>query len=135
MPKLDALLKILKDKNGSDLHLSPGNPPLLRISGDLVPAAAQKMTHEENQALIYEIMSDVQRSQFDSSHDIDFAYEVPALEARFRVNIFYGRLGITGVFRLIPTRIVTAEQLGLPPAVLKLTQLKKGLVVVTGPTG
>jgi twitching motility protein PilT len=133
--KAGCSFKILKEKNGSDLHLSPGNPPLMRTAGEMVPAATQKITHEENQSLLYEIMTDPQRNQFESTHDIDFAYEVPALESRFRANIFYGRLGISAVFRLIPSRIMTVEQLGLPPTVLKFTHLKKGLVVVTGATG
>lgn len=135
MARIDGLFKILREKKASDLHLSPGNPPLMRVAGDLVPMVTQKLTHEENQALLFEMMNDPQRKQFESSQDIDFAYEVPELESRFRANIFCGRLGIGAVFRLIPTQIQTVEQLGLPPAVLKFTHLKKGLVVVTGPTG
>jgi twitching motility protein PilT len=135
MAKIDGLFKVLREKKGSDLHLSPGNPPLMRVAGDLVPMTSQKLTHEENHALLFEMMNDPQRKQFEATRDIDFAYEVAALEARFRANIFYGRLGIGAVFRLIPTQILTVEQLGLSPAVLKFTHLKKGLVVVTGPTG
>jgi twitching motility protein PilT len=135
MAKIDALFKILREKHGSDLHLSPENPPIIRSAGDLVPVATQKLTHQENQALLYEIMTEQQRQQFEASHDIDFAYEVPDLQARFRANIYYGRLGISAVFRLIPAQILTVEQLGLPPAVLKFASLKKGLVVVTGATG
>jgi twitching motility protein PilT len=135
MARIDGLFKILREKKGSDLHLSPDNPPLMRVAGDLVPMASQKLTHEENHALLSEMMSEPQRKQFEATRDIDFAYEVAELEARFRANIFYGRLGIGAVFRLIPTQILTVEQLGLPPAVLKFTRLKKGLVVVTGPTG
>jgi twitching motility protein PilT len=135
MARIDGLFKILREKKASDLHLSPGNPPLMRVAGDLVPMVTQKLTHEENQGLLFEMMNDPQRKQFESSQDIDFAYEVPELESRFRANIFCGRLGIGAVFRLIPTQIQTVEQLGLPPAVLKFTHLKKGLVVVTGPTG
>jgi len=135
MARIDGLFKILREKKGSDLHLSPDNPPLMRVAGDLVPMAPQKLSHEENEKLLYEMMSDAQRTQFEAAHDIDFAYEVAELQARFRANIFYGRLGISAVFRLIPTQILTVEQLGLPPTVLKFTHLKKGLVVVTGPTG
>jgi twitching motility protein PilT len=135
MAKIDDLFKVLRDKKGSDLHLSPDNPPLMRVAGDLVPMTAQKLTHEENQALLFEMMSEPQRKQFEVTHDIDFAYEVPSLQCRFRANIFMGRLGIGSVFRLIPTQIMTVEQLGLPSTVLKFTHLKKGLVVVTGATG
>lgn len=135
MAKIDDLFRILRDKEGSDLHLSPDNPPLMRVAGDLTPMTSRKLTHDENQELLYEMMNDAQREQFEVTHDIDFAYEVPALQSRFRANIFMGRLGISSVFRLIPTQIMTVEQLGLPSTVLKFTHLKKGLVVVTGATG
>jgi twitching motility protein PilT len=135
MAKLDAFFKILKEKKGSDLHLSAENPPLIRTSGEMVHATTQKLSHEENKELLYEIMTDPQRHQFEDTHDIDFAYEVPELESRFRANVFCDRHGICAAFRLIPTQILTVEQLGLPPTVLKFTNLKKGLVVVTGATG
>ncbi|MDW7644033.1 MAG: type IV pilus twitching motility protein PilT [Desulfuromonadales bacterium] len=135
MAKIDTLFKALKDKGASDLHLSPTNPPLMRAAGDLVPVMPKPLSHEQNKMLLYEIMTEEQRQNFEANLDIDFAYEVPALQSRFRANIFYGRLGISAVFRLIPTHILTAEQLGLPPGVLKFTQYKRGLVLVTGPTG
>lgn len=135
MAKIDALFKILKDKGGSDLHLSPANPPLIRRSGDLEPVIDRSIGREQIKALLYEIMSEAQRQSFEETHDLDFAYEVPALESRFRANIFMGRLGISAVFRLIPAKILTAEQLGLAPGVLNFTEYKKGLVLVTGPTG
>ncbi|OEU60105.1 MAG: type IV pili twitching motility protein PilT [Desulfuromonadales bacterium C00003094] len=135
MAKIDALFKVLKDKGGSDLHLSPSNPPLIRRSGDLEPVIERPIGREQIKALLYEIMTEAQRQTFESTHDLDFAYEVPALESRFRANIFMGRLGISAVFRLIPAKILTAEQLGLSPGILNFTQFKKGLVLVTGPTG
>lgn len=135
MAKIDTLFKIMRDKKGSDLHLSPGNPPLMRDAGEMVPILEHRITHEQNKAILYEIMNEQQRSHFEETRDLDFAYEVPALEARFRANIFEGRLGISAVFRMIPGTILTAEQLGLPEGVLKFTNLKKGLVLVTGPTG
>jgi twitching motility protein PilT len=135
MAAIDALFKTLREKKGSDLHLSPQNPPMMRAVGEMVPVTSQKLTHEETRAMLYEIMSEVQRRQFELIHDIDFAYEVSALESRFRANVFYGRHGISAVFRMIPTQILTVEQLGLPPAVLRFAGLKKGLVVVTGATG
>ena len=135
MAKIDALFKVLRDQKGSDLHLSPNNPPLMRAAGDLVPVMPRTLTHDQNKMLLYEIMTEEQRERFEESFDIDFAYEVPALESRFRANIFYGRLGISAVFRLIPTKILSAEELGLPPAVLNFTRHKRGLVLVTGPTG
>ncbi|MEO5656681.1 MAG: type IV pilus twitching motility protein PilT [Nitrospiria bacterium] len=135
MPQIEALFKLLREKRASDLHLSPDNPPMMRAAGDLVPLLTQKLTSAQNRALLYEIMSEAQRTSFEASHDLDFAYDAPELQARFRANIFMGRLGIGAVFRLIPTEILTAERLGLPPTVLKLTQYRKGLVLVTGPTG
>ena len=135
MAKIDALFKMMKEKGGSDLHLSPGNPPMLRQAGDLTPLIAQKITHEQCRGLVNEIMTEAQRKTFEEKLDIDFAYEVKELNSRFRANIFNGRYGVSAVFRLIPTQILTAEQLGLPDTVIKFTQFKRGLVLVTGPTG
>jgi len=135
MAQIDTLFKTLKEKGGSDLHLSPENPPLMRATGDLVPVLEQPLSHEQIKTLLKEMMSDSQAKQFEKTRDLDFAYEVPALASRFRANLFYGRLGISAVFRLIPTTILTVEQLGLPPSVLRFSQLKKGLVLVTGATG
>jgi len=135
MPKIDGLFKILQEQGGSDLHISPENPPLIRVSGRLVPAHPKTFGHEQYKALLYEIMTEKQRATFEECSDIDFAYEVPALNARFRANIFIGRLGISAVFRLIPTKILTVKELGLPESLLRFTKFKKGLVLVTGPTG
>jgi len=135
MAKIDGLFKILQEQGGSDLHISPENPPLIRVAGKLVPAHPKSFGHEQYKALLYEIMNESQRQQFEQSHDIDFAYEVTSLNSRFRANIFYGRLGISAVFRLIPTKILSIRELGLPESLLRFTKLKKGLVLVTGPTG
>jgi twitching motility protein PilT len=135
MAGIDKLFSILKAKSGSDLHISPENSPLLRISGDLFPIGDKKVTPGQSRTMLYEIMNDSQKEEFEATHDIDFAYEVPSLEARFRANIFLGRYGISGAFRLIPNKILTVEELGLPPVVLEFTQYSKGLVLVTGPTG
>ncbi len=135
MAKIDQLFKILQQQGGSDLHLSPENPPMIRVGGQLRPAVTQILSGDQYKVLIYEIMSEVQRETFESCHDLDFAYEVGALNARFRANIFMGRLGISAVFRIIPAEILTVEQLGLPQTVLEMTEYKKGLVLVTGPTG
>ncbi|WP_020675418.1 type IV pilus twitching motility protein PilT [Geopsychrobacter electrodiphilus] len=135
MAKIDKLFQILQQLGGSDLHLSPANPPMIRVSGQLKPAMAQVLSSEQYRQLVYEIMTDAQRSVFEERHDLDFAYEVTALNARFRANIFMGRLGISAVFRIIPAEILTVEQLGLPQTVLDLTEYKKGLILVTGPTG
>ena len=102
MAKIDKLFQILQQQGGSDLHLSPGNPPMIRASGLLRPAIDQVLSNEQYRALLYEIMDEEQRHIFEESHDLDFAYEVTALNARFRANIFMGRLGISAVFRIIP---------------------------------
>ena len=135
MAKIDKLFQILQQQGGSDLHLSPDNRPLIRASGELRPALDQVLNSAQYRALLYEIMSEEQRNEFEERHDLDFAYEVPALKARFRANIFMGRLGISAVFRIIPAEILTVEQLGLPQSVLDFTEYKKGLILVTGPTG
>lgn len=135
MPQIDTLFKTLKEKGGSDLHLSPENPPLMRAAGELTPVLEKPLSHSQIQTLLKEMMSESQNKQFEKTRDLDFAYEVTALESRFRANIFCGRLGMSAVFRLIPTTILTVEQLKLPETVLRFTQLKKGLVLVTGPTG
>ena len=135
MAKIDKLFQILKQTGGSDLHMSPNNPPMVRASGQLKPAISQILNEDQCRGLLYEIMSQNQREEFEKTYDLDFAYEVSALQARFRANIFMGRLGISAVFRIIPTEILSVEQLGLPQTVLDFTQFTKGLVLVTGPTG
>ncbi|MCD4702448.1 MAG: type IV pilus twitching motility protein PilT [Candidatus Aegiribacteria sp.] len=135
MASIDSLFRVLISKDGSDLHISPENVPLIRISGDLFPIGDRKITSGQCRTMFYEIMTDSQKEEFESINDIDFAYEVPSLEARFRANIFLDRHGISAVFRLIPERILTIEQLGLPSVVLNFTQYSKGLILVTGPTG
>ncbi len=135
MAGIDNLFRVLITKGGSDLHISPENTPLLRISGDLFPIGDKKITPSQCKTMLHEIMTDVQKEEFEANYDIDFAYEVPALEARFRANIFLGRHGISAVFRQIPNRILSVKQLGLPHVVLNFTQYSKGLVLITGPTG
>jgi twitching motility protein PilT len=135
MAKIDALLTVLRDREGSDLHLSPTNPPIVRIHGILIPLEMEATTHNVNKEMLYEIMSEGQRGRFEQALDLDFAYEVPAIASRFRVNAFYGRYGLTAVFRLIPNEIKSIEELGLPSQLLKCTQFPQGLIVLTGATG
>jgi twitching motility protein PilT len=119
----------------SDLHVSAGNPPLFRKDGEMVDLGDEEsLSPERTREVLLEIVPDRNRDEFEERHDTDFAYEIPGL-ARFRCNLFLDRRGVGGVFRQIPTEILTAEQLGLPAAVLELCGLGKGLVVVTGPTG
>ena len=120
----------------SDLHLSVTAPPLIRKDGHMAPLdpAAPPLTPDDVEALLAPIMPEKNRKEFSHRHDTDFAYEINGL-ARFRANAFFDRNGPGGVFRVIPAKILTAEALGLSPAILQLCQLNKGLVLVTGPTG
>jgi len=124
------------DARASDLHLSSGMPPLIRKDGSMMPldAAAEPLTPEAIEQLLDPIMPEKNRHEFHERHDTDFAYEIAGL-ARFRANVFMDRKGRGAVFRVIPTNILTAEQLGLSPYILQLCRLSKGLVLVTGPTG
>ncbi len=126
--------KQMISEGASDLHLSTGAPPYLRKDGELVALPETPFTHEELYAVLMEIIPERNRTEFDQDFDTDFAYEIPDL-ARFRCNYFYDRKGCGAVFRQIPVEILTAEQLGLPDELLRLCQLTKGLVLVTGPTG
>ncbi|HUF74754.1 MAG TPA: type IV pilus twitching motility protein PilT [Longimicrobiales bacterium] len=134
MAQIDQFLKVLVDQNGSDLHLSVGAPPIMRVHGHLQRLKFRELTPKDLEALIYEIMEEDWRVTFADKLDYDFAYEVPGL-ARFRVNVFWQRKGLAAVLRTIPATILTADDLGLPDAVRKLCMLTKGLVLVTGPTG
>ena len=134
MAKLDAFFKLMIDTQASDLHLSTGNPPVLRIHGDLQRVKYKPLEEEELREMLYEVAPEEVIKKFEETGDVDFGLEVPGL-ARFRANYFKQRKGIAAVFRLIPSKIKTVEELGLPPILNKLALLPKGLVLVTGPTG
>jgi twitching motility protein PilT len=136
MNKIDPLLKFMMDNKASDLHFSSGTTPHVRISGDIMSLKGKnmEMTAETVREYINEIMPDTNREEFEECGDTDFAYETPET-GRFRVNIFLDLNGPGAVFREIPTKIPTADDLNLPEAVRNLAYLEKGLVVVTGPTG
>ena len=135
MAKIDAFFKIMVEKGASDLHMSPGNKPLIRIHGELETLAPYNLTNDLNRELVYEIMTPDQRESFEKTMDLDFAYPLEELSARFRANIFMERKGVSAVFRQIPAKILTAEELGLPQSILRFCELNRGLVVVTGATG
>jgi twitching motility protein PilT len=134
MPQIDQFLKVLVEQGGSDLHLTVGSPPIMRIHGHIQRIKFREMTGKDMETLIYEIMEEDWRIKFSDRLDYDFAYEITGL-ARFRVNVFWQRKGLGAVLRTIPTTILTADELGLPDAVRKMCMLTKGLVLVTGPTG
>jgi twitching motility protein PilT len=134
MARIDALFKMMKEQGASDLHLSTNSPPIFRLHGELERLNFKALSHDELKAIIFEILSEKQIQEFEQKHDLDFAYSVPGL-ARLRGNILMQHRGIAGVFRIIPSKILSMEDLGLPEGIRKFTMLKKGLVLVTGPTG
>jgi len=135
-PLIDRLFHGMVDAGASDLHLCVGSPPIVRKDGHIQPLApaAPPLNSDDLEQLLAPIMPEANRKEFTERRDTDFAYEIPGL-ARFRANAFFDRKGPGAVFRVIPAKILTAEQLGLSPAILQLCMLNKGLVLVTGPTG
>jgi twitching motility protein PilT len=135
-PPIDRLFHVMFERKASDLHLSVGMPPLIRKDGEITPLEvdAPALDAESMTALLDPIMPQKNRDEFLDRHDTDFAYEIAGL-ARFRSNMFLDRKGPGAVFRVIPSKILTAEDLGLSPYILQLCRLSKGLVLVTGPTG
>ena len=132
---MDELLRLMVSSEASDLHLSAGSCPVLRVHGEVQFLKDRGVLESDTvKNLVYSILDDEVRETFEEHRDADCAYEIPGL-SRFRVNVFEDRKGIGTVLRTIPVEILTAEQLGLPPAVLELCFLTKGLVLVTGPTG
>jgi len=121
-------------QGSSDLHLVAGNLPAMRLHGELKKLKAEVLTDESLRELLQELASEKVWEEFEKTGDVDFAYELEGV-ARFRANYFKQKYGVAAVFRLIPSEILTCEQLGLPDAVRKLSRLTKGLVLVTGPTG
>ena len=134
MPQIDQFLKVLVEQSGSDLHLTTGSPPVIRVHGHMTRLKFRDLTNKDMEALVYEIMEEEWRMRFLDKLDYDFAYEIEGL-ARFRVNVFWQRKGLGCVMRTIPSKILTADQLGLPESVKRFCMLTKGLVLVTGPTG
>ncbi|MBJ6799006.1 type IV pilus twitching motility protein PilT [Geomonas propionica] len=134
MARIDALFKLLHDAGASDLHLSAGSPPIFRLRGEMERQNFKTLSHDELKAILYEILTPKQREHFEEKHDLDFAYSVPGL-ARFRGNYMMQHRGIAAVFRIIPSKILSADDLGLPEGVRNMTKLRKGMVLVTGPTG
>lgn len=134
MAKIDAFFKLMHEQGASDLHLVAGQPPALRLHGDIERIKYNLLTNDELRTLLYEITPEEKIKLFEETGDVDFGYEIPGL-ARYRANYFMQKYGIGAVFREIPSDILTAEQLGLPPVISKFASLPRGLVLVTGPTG
>ncbi|MDR7415671.1 MAG: type IV pilus twitching motility protein PilT [Armatimonadota bacterium] len=129
------LLVLARERDASDLHLTVGSPPRLRLRGELVDVEGwPPITREELHAMLYDILTDAQKAQFEEHLDLDFALELQSL-GRFRVNIFHQRTGEGAAFRVIPSRIRSLEELGLPPVLRELALREHGLILVTGPAG
>lgn len=128
------LLAFSAKQGASDLHLSAGLPPMIRVDGDIRRINLPSLDHKEVHRLVYDIMNDKQRKDFEEYLETDFSFEVPGV-ARFRVNAFNHNRGAGGVFRTIPSTVLTMEQLGLGQVFRDLSDLNRGLVLVTGPTG
>lgn len=128
------LLAFSAKQGASDLHLSAGLPPMIRVDGDVRRINLPPLDHKQVHALIYDIMNDKQRKDFEEFLETDFSFEVPGV-ARFRVNAFNQNRGAGAVFRTIPSKVLTMEDLGMGEVFRKITDVPRGLVLVTGPTG
>jgi twitching motility protein PilT len=135
MKGMNDLLSETVQRGASDLHLVVGRPPLFRVRGDLVPSDDPPLSAESSRALVSEILAPHQQDVVKEQLDLDLAYELPGNVARFRVNVLWQHRGLGAVMRVIPTKILTLEQLGVPAVVRKIADLPRGLVLVTGPTG
>src|SRR3972149_3978342 len=134
MAKIDAFFQLMHDQGASDLHLVSGQQPVIRIRGDMERVKFDVLENDSLKAVLYETLAEEKVKQFEETGDVDFAYEIPGL-ARYRANFFQQKFGVAAVFREIPTKIQTCQDLGIPPVVAKLASLPRGLVLVTGPTG
>lgn len=128
------LLSFAVKHKSSDLHLSAGSPPLIRVDGDVRKINIPELDHKQVQALVYDIMNDRQRREYEENLECDFSFEVLGL-ARFRVNVFVQNRGAAAVLRTIPSDVLTLDQLGAPEIFKSISDYPRGLVLVTGPTG
>src|SRR6266513_423320 len=139
MAKIDAFFQLMFEQKASDLHLSSGNPPILRINGELQRVDSPPLESDTLKALLYEITPEYKVKVFEETGDVDFGYEIPGV-SRFRANFFNQKNGIAAVFRQIPSKVLSFEDFEkfdapLPAVLKKFCMLHRGLVVVTGPTG
>ncbi|MFN7262633.1 MAG: type IV pilus twitching motility protein PilT [Pseudobdellovibrionaceae bacterium] len=134
MAVIHELFKSMVEQGASDLHVTSGAPPYLRLHGNMAPLNYKDLSNQDVQSLIFEILTEKQKKSFIEKWELDFAYTVPGI-GRFRANVFMQRKGLAAVFRVIPEKIKTPQELSLPPAIMDLIEADKGLVLVTGPTG
>ena len=131
---LQALLKAMLDKGASDLHITAGSPPRLRIDNELVRLQTDPLTPVDTKQLCYSVMNDAQKLRFEEDLEIDFSFGIRNI-ARFRANVYMQQSCVAGAFRLVPFEVIPLENLGLPPVCIELCDRPRGLVLVTGPTG
>jgi twitching motility protein PilT len=131
---LQALLKTMLEKNASDLHVTAGSPPRLRIDGDLVRLQTDALTPVDTKQLCYSVMNDAQKLRFEEDLEIDFSFGIRNM-ARFRANVYMQQACVAGAFRIVPYTVIPLEEIGLPTIVSDLCERPRGLVLVTGPTG
>ncbi len=134
MAVIDTYFREMKKREASDLHMVIGFPPLLRLRGELVPTKHPVLTPESNKKILFEILSSERQAYVEKNRDFDMAYELENT-GRFRCNYFFQQRGIGAVFRIIPTKILTLEELNMPEAIKTIAEFRQGLVLVTGPTG
>ncbi len=134
MASLSELFILMHERGASDLHLTVGAPPTLRVDGELVPTPFEKLTPETTQQLVFSLLSDQQKQRFDATNELDLALSIKGA-GRLRVNIFRQRGAVGAAIRSIPNQFKTFDQLGLPKTVENLVNIPKGLILVTGPTG
>lgn len=134
MATLYDLLKVMIERNASDLHISTGSPPRIRVDGRLAPLEGEPLGPPDTKALCYSILTDTQKHKFEEENELDLSFGVKGL-SRFRANIFMQRGAVAGAFRTIPFEIKKFRELGLPPVISELSKKPRGLILVTGPTG
>jgi twitching motility protein PilT len=133
-PSLQQLLKTMVDNGASDLHITKGSPPQIRLDGNLVKLKTEPFTEIDTKQICYSILTDAQKAVFEENNELDMSFGIKGL-ARFRANIFVQQAAVAGSFRLIPFKIRSFNELGLPPVVSELCKKPRGLILVTGPTG
>ncbi|MCD6585672.1 MAG: type IV pilus twitching motility protein PilT [Desulfobacteraceae bacterium] len=134
MKQIHSYFTEMEDRGASDLHMVIGLPPMIRLSGELVPLEHPVLTADSSKKILFDILSPDQQIQFEKNRDFDMAYELEGV-GRFRCNYFFQNRGIGAVFRIIPTKILTLADLSLPDVLKTISEYTKGLVLVTGPTG
>jgi twitching motility protein PilT len=135
MANLPELLKTLVEMNGSDLHITTNTPPQVRVHGHLQRLPLADLQPAESKQLVYSVLTDSQKKRFEETSELDFSFGIKAIGSRFRCNVFNQRGAVAAVYRLIPEKIRSFQELGLPPVLATLSERPRGLVLVTGPTG